>query len=349
MIDARLRRACACAVFSLTIYGLSAPAAGAQEVNIYSYRQPFLIEPLLDAFTDKTGIETNVVFADAGLAQRIAAEGANSPADILFTVDIGRLTEAVNLEVSQPVESETLAESIPEQYRDPDGHWFGLTMRARVVYASKERVEQDSITYEELAEPEWKGRVCLRSGQHPYNVALIASMIANHGEAKTEEWLKGLKENLAQRPAGSDREQVKSIYAGVCDVAIANTYYMAAMMNNERQPEQKAWAASVRILFPNTDERGTHVNVSGMVLAKHAPNRDDAVKLMEFLASEEGQSLYAEINNEYPVNLEVEAGELARSWGEFEADPVPLATVGELRKTASELIDKVHFDDGPGA
>lgn len=329
--------------------GASMPAQAAGEVNIYSYRQPFLIEPLLDKFTEKTGIETNVIFAKKGLIQRMVAEGRNSPADVLLTVDIGRLTNAVKQDLAQPVDSETLDQNVPARYRDSEGRWFGLTRRGRVIYASKDRVKQDSITYEELADPKWKGRICIRSGQHVYNIALIASMIAHHGEDKTKEWLRGVKANLARRPAGNDRAQVKGIYSGECDLGIGNTYYMAKMATNEEKPEQKKWAASAKMMFPNTDGRGTHVNLSGMVLAKHAPNRENAVKLMEFLSSDEAQRIYAAVNHEYPVKAGVPASAIVQSWGDFKSDDIALEKVAELRRRASELVDEVGLDEGPSS
>lgn len=320
-------------------------AKAAETVNIYSYRQPQLIEPLLKAFTAKTGITTNVVFASAGLNERMAAEGANSPADLLFTVDAGRLSEAKAAGLTQPVTLPELA-ALPASVRDPDNHWFGLTMRARVVYASKERVKQDAITYEELADPKWKGRICTRSGQHVYNTSLIATIIAHKGEAATEAWLKGLKANLARKPAGGDREQVRDVKAGLCDLAIGNTYYMAAMLKN---PAQKEWAESVRIIFPDAGDRGSHVNISGMALAKHAPHKAAALKLMAFLASDEGQRIYAEVNNEYPVSPRVPASAQVQSWGKLVPDKLPLDAIAKYRKKASELVDKVNFDAGPGS
>ncbi len=326
-----------------------AGAADAPEVNVYSYRQPYLIEPLFEDFTAKTGIKVNVIFAEKGLIERMAAEGRNSPADVLLTTDVGRLTQAKNEGVGQPIESEILIADIPEAYRDKDGIWWGLTRRARVVYASKERVQQNEITYEELADPKWRGKICIRSGQHVYNVALVASMIAAHGEEWTENWLKGVKANLARKPAGEDRLQVKGVYAGECDLAIGNTYYMGAMLKNEKKPEQKEWAESVKILFPNAKDRGTHVNISGAVVAKHAPHKENAVKLVEFLASDEGQKDYAEVNNEYPVKEGVPPSELVQSWGELKADSLSLNEIADLRKQASELIDKVAFDDGPSS
>lgn len=333
----------------LLSYSPSLRAADAGEVNIYSYRQPYLIEPLLKDFSKETGIKANVVFAQKGLIERMAAEGRNSPADVLLTVDIGNLMQAKTAGIGQPVESEQLKNAIPAAYRDEDAIWWALTRRARIVYAAKDRVTQDEITYEELADAKWRGKICIRSGQHVYNVALIASMIAAHGEQWTEEWLKGVKDNLARKPAGDDRLQVKGIYAGECDLSIGNTYYMGAMLNNDKEPEQKQWAQSVKVLFPNRNERGTHVNVSGAVVAKHAPNRENAVKLLEFLASDEGQRDYAEINNEYPVRDGIPWSPLVQSWGTFKADPISLTEIAKLRKKASELVDKVGFDDGPSS
>nr|WP_150524730.1 Fe(3+) ABC transporter substrate-binding protein [Roseibium sediminis] len=327
----------------------SAPALADGEVNIYSYRQPFLIQPLLDAFTQETGVKANVIFADKGLGERIAAEGENSPADVLLTVDIGRLDGAKQLGITQPVVSDVVNGNIPAQFRDPEGHWVGLTNRARIIYASKDRVQQDTITYEELADPKWRGKICTRSGQHVYTIGLIASMIAQHGEAKTEEWLAGVRDNLAHKPTGNDRAQVKSIFAGECDIAIGNTYYMGKMETNDKEPEQKEWAKSVRILFPNAEDRGTHVNIAGIVLAKHAPNKDNAVKLIEFLSSGNAQHIYAETNFEYPVTPGVEVSERVKSWGELKPDTVSLAEVAKHRKTASELVDKVGFDNGPSS
>ncbi len=327
----------------------AAPAMAEGEVNIYSYRQPFLIQPLLDAFTAETGVKTNVIYASKGLSERIAAEGENSPADVLLTVDIGRLDGAKQLGVTQPVSSDVVNKNIPEQFRDPEGHWIGLTNRARIIYASKDRVAQDSITYEELADPKWKGKICTRSGQHVYSIGLIASMVAHHGAEKTEEWLEGVRNNLARKPAGNDRAQVKSIFAGECDISIGNTYYMGKMETNEKEPEQKDWAASVRILFPNSADRGSHVNLAGIVLAKHAPNKDNGVKLIEFLTSGKAQEIYAETNFEYPVTPGVEVSDRVKKWGELKPDALSLAEIAKNRKTASELVDKVGFDDGPSS
>jgi iron(III) transport system substrate-binding protein len=335
------------ATFALAAASLSTSAFAEGSVNIYSYRQPELIKPLLDAFTAETGIKTNVLFLDKGLEEKIAEEGANSPADVILTVDIGRIQAAEDRGVTQPLEDEKITHNIPSQYRDPEGNWFGVTTRGRVVYASKERVQQDAITYEELADPKWKGKICTRSGQHVYTIGLIASMIAHHGEQKAEEWVKGLKANLARKPDGGDREQAKAIFAGECDIALGNTYYVGQMQMNEKEPEQKEWAAAIKVLFPNANDRGTHVNISGMALAKYAPNKDNAIKLMEFLASDKGQSIYAEQVYEYPVEPGIKPSDIVASWGTLKPDTLPLAEVAKYRKTASEIVDRVKLDDGP--
>ena len=327
---------------SLMITAVALPALAKEEVNVYSYRQAFLVEPLFQGFTDETGIEVNVVFAKKGLAERLKREGANSPADLIFTVDIGRLNEVVANELTQAVESDVLNKNIPAQYRDPDNMWFGLTTRTRSVYASKERVDLAEIQrYEDLADPKWEGRICTRSGKHPYNLALIASMIAHHGEAEAETWLRGVKSNLARKPQGNDRAQVKAIYEGVCDLSLGNNYYLGKMLND---PEQIKWAEAVQITFPNTEERGTHVNISGMALTKSAPNKQNAIQLMEYLTGDAAQTMYAEQNYEYPVNPSVKPSKLVASWGDFKADELPLSKIASLRKAAAQLVDKVGFD-----
>ncbi len=322
-------------------------AASAEEVNVYTYRQPYLIQPLFDAFTKETGITVNTIYASKGLEERIRAEGRNSPADLMITVDIGRLNQARELGITQPIEDKAIEAVVPEHFRDPEGHWLALTARARVVYASKERVADTEISYADLADPKWRGRLCTRSGQHAYTIGLIASLIAHDGEEKTEEWLKGVRDNLARRPSGNDRAQVKAIYTGECDIALGNTYYMGKMLTNEKEPEQKDWANAAKILFPNAKGRGTHVNVSGAILAKNAPNKDAALKLLEFMVGEEAQHIYAAVNYEYPVNPAVEASDLVKSFGEIHMDEISLQKVAEARAAASRMVDRVAFDDGP--
>ena len=232
------------ALLCLASSGVTTASADNGEVNVYTYRETKLIQPLFDAFTADTGVKVNVVSASSGLEQRMKAEGANSPADVLLTVDIGRIDEAVQAGVTQPIKSEAIDKIVPAQYRDPDGHWAGISMRARVIYASKDRVKQEAITYEELADPKWKGKICIRSGQHIYNNGLFAAYVAKHGEAKAEEWLRGVKANLAQKPSGGDREAARDVAAGKCDIGIGNTYYWALMMNKD--PEKKPWAEATQ-------------------------------------------------------------------------------------------------------
>ena len=320
-----------------------ATASADEEVNVYSLRQPFLIEPLLTAFTAQTGIKTNVVFAKAGVVERMKAEGDNSPADFILTVDIGRLNDAVEAGVVQPVKSATLEANIPASFRDPEGRWFALTQRARLIYASKDRVKPGEITtYEELADPKWKGRICTRSGKQDYNVALLAAMIAHHGAAKAEEWLKGLKANLARKPQGNDRGQVKAVMEGECDLAIGNNYYYGAMLAD---PEQKAWAESVNPIFPTIGgTKATHVNISGVAMTRSAPNRQNALKLMEFLSGDQAQEIYASADYEYPVKPGVKWSPVVESWGRFTADDLPLSAIAELRGEAVKMVDRVGYD-----
>ena len=329
-------------LLALTAVLIATPAIS-QEVNVYSYRQPELIKPLTDAFTDQTGIKVNTVFLAKGLVERLKAEGKRSPADLVFTVDISRLAGVVEAGVTQAVESDVLNVSIPAEMRDENGHWFGLTARARIVYASKDRVADGEVTtYEDLASDKWRDRICIRSGLNAYNLALISAVIAHHGEEAAKTWLEGVKANLARKPQGNDRAQVKAIWAGECDISIGNTYYMAAMLKKE---DQKAWAESVRIVFPKFENGGTHMNISGMAMTQSAPNRDNALKLMEFLASAEGQRIYAEIIAEYPVLESVKASDLVESWGEFERDDMGLTTIAANREAAVKLVEEVGFDN----
>ncbi|MEP4377467.1 MAG: Fe(3+) ABC transporter substrate-binding protein [Alphaproteobacteria bacterium] len=314
------------------------------EVNVYSYRQPFLIQPMFDAFTRDTGVKVNVVFANKGLVERLKQEGRNSPADLIFTVDIGRLNDAYEAGVTAPVETAQLTTSIPAAFRQGEGHWYGLTQRARIVYASKDRVPQNEApkSYEELADPKWAGRICTRSGNHVYQVALTAAMIAHHGEEKAEAWLRGLKSNLARKPQGNDRAQVKAINEGECDISLGNNYYFGLMLQNE---EQFGWAQSVYPVFPAIGGKGTHVNISGMAMTKASPNRDNAVKLMEFLTGDLAQQMYSEQNFEYPIVAGVPQAGLLRSMGDLHPDTLALDRIAALRADAFKLVDKVGYND----
>ena len=324
----------------------SAHAAG--EVNLYSYRQPFLIQPMLDEFTKQTGIAVNVVFAKKGMVEKIKAAGANNPADAVLTVDVGRLDALHKAGLLEPVDSAILDETIPVHLRHPEGFWFGLTTRARLALVSRDRVKPDELrTLADLADPRFRGRICTRSGKHVYNVALIASVIANEGEGTAEQWLGGVRDNLARKPQGNDRAQAKGVYEGVCDVAISNHYYMGKMATNEKKPEQKEWAKSVRVQFLDQNGRGNHVNISGAAVIKDAKNRDDAVALLEFLAGDEAQNMYATVNFEFPVKAGVKTHPLVESWGAFKADTLPLEDIARNRGAASKLVDKTGFDAGP--
>lgn len=324
-------------------FGSAAQPVSAEEVNIYSHRQPELIQPLLDAFTAETGIAVNIAFVDKGMAERLVAEGDRSPADLVLTVDVARLIEVVQAGVTQAVNSAVLTQNIPVEFRDPANQWFGLTTRARIVYASKERVQPGAVTtYEDLADPKWQGKICMRSGTNDYNVALTAAVLAHHDAAFTTAWLEGVKANLARKPTGGDRDQVKAIWAGECDIAIGNTYYYGEMLAD---PEQAEWANAVRIDFPVFAGAGTHMNISGIAMTKSAPNHDAALKLMEWLASDAAQKIYSETNYEFPVKAGVERSELVNSWGDFAADSLSLAEVAAKRPEALKLIETVDFDN----
>ena len=338
-----LRRDLLLGPLAASLLGAAAPASAQQVVNVYTNREPGLYSATLDEFTKATGIKVNAIFSEQGLAERIKAEGENSPADVLITVDIGRLQQAVELGIIQPVRSETLAAAIPPQFQDPDGRWFGLSLRARAVYASKDRVKQDAISYEELADPKWKGKICTRSFQHQYNIALVAAMLVKHGEAKTEEWLRGVKANLAKKPSGGDRDVVKDIAAGVCDIGLGNQYYIGLMLNGPNAEQKKA-AEAIKVILPRFENGGTHVNVSGAVIAKHAPNRDNAIRLLDYMVSPEAQRVFANVNYEYPVRAGVPVNPLVQSFGELKPDAMLVADIAKQRAKASELVDKVGFD-----
>jgi iron(III) transport system substrate-binding protein len=329
-------------LFATVILAISAPVTAA-EVNVYSSRQPNLVKPLFDAFTNETGISVNVSFMKKGMTEKLLAEGKRSPADLVMTTDISRLNGVVEAGVTQIVTSDTLSANIPAEYRDPGAQWFGLTSRARVVYASKTRVKEGEVTtYKDLADPKWKGRICIRSGTNSYNLALISAMIAHHGEAGAKSWLEGLKANLARKPSGNDRAQIKAVFAGECDISIGNTYYMKKMLDD---PDQVAWADSVRIVFPTFEGGGTHVNLSGMALTKASKNKDSAVKLMEWLSSATAQEIYAETNGEYPIKPGTKPSALVAGWGDFTADTKPLIEIAKLRGASLKLVEVVNFDE----
>jgi iron(III) transport system substrate-binding protein len=323
-----------------TTIALAAPALA--DINIYTTRQPELIQPVMDAFTAETGIAVNLAFVDDGLVERLKAEGRRSPADLVMTVDIANLQQIVDADVIQAVESDVLTASIPPALRDSDNLWFGLTTRARIIYASRDRVAEGEVTtYEDLADPKWAGRICTRSGLHNYNLALMSAVIAHVGEKGAAAWAEGVHSNLARKPEGNDRAQVKAIWAGECDISLGNTYYMGKMLANE---EQIPWADSVRIVFPEFANGGSHVNVSGVAMTKAAPNRDEAVQLMEYLVSPAAQAIYAELNFEYPVLESAALSDLVTSWGEMTADTTDLTEIAGHRAAALRIMEEVDFD-----
>lgn len=330
------------AVALLTTLSVSSLPVFANEVNVYSFRQPFLIEPIMEKFTEQTGIKVNILFSKKGLIERVKREGSLSPADLVLTSDFNRLMQLNNEKLTQAVDSDVLTENIPSHYRDPKQHWFALSTRVRNIYSSSERVGPVAdITYQDLATEAYKGKICMRSGKHPYNVSLFASVIAHEGEANAKIWLEGLKANLARKPQGNDRAQVKAIKDGLCDYSLGNNYYLGKMLAD---PKQVSWAEAVNINFPNQKTTGSHVNATGVVLTKYAPNKNNAVKLMEFLSGDVAQGMYAEVNYEYPVKESVQPSKLVASWGTYRADKLPLSELAKHHATAIKLLDEVKFD-----
>jgi iron(III) transport system substrate-binding protein len=318
---------------------------GSEEVvNIYTHRHYDTDQELFAKFTEATGIKVNVVNATADeLIQKLEMEGANSPADLLITVDAGRLVRAEEKGLFQPIQSDIINQNIPAKFRDPEGYWTGLTYRARIIAFSKERVKpEDLSTYEDLVTEKWKGRILTRSSENIYNQSLLASIIAANGVEEAEKWAAGVLANMAREPKGSDRDQVKAVASGEGDLAIVNTYYIGLMLNDENPEETKA-AEQVGIFFPNQEGRGTHINISGVGLTKHAPNKANAIKLIEYLSEEEAQSLLANLNYEFPINPRVELSPLLQSWGNFKGDEINLSVLGENNPEAVMIFDRIGW------
>ena len=332
------------AMFLFACLGQS-QASVAAEVNIYSHRQPFLIKPFLRAFTEKTGIKTNVVYASKGLVQRLLAEGEASPADVVLTVDIGRLRQYADKNLFASFASEKLRAAIPRHLRSSDNTWFGFSKRSRVIAVSKDLENQDQIKrFENIADKRWNGQVCSRPGSHVYNRALLSSLIAANGEAAAKAWAEGMVANLARSPRGNDRAQIKAIYAGECGITIVNHYYYGKLINSSNS-EERRWAESVNIIIPNQGEndRGAHINISGGGIAKYSKNRKEAERFLEFLISEEAQKLYASINYEYPVISDVELPDTLTSWGKFKEDSLPIEELANSYLEAQMIIDQVGW------
>ncbi len=337
----RLKHLVPAVLFATTAWATMTAAA---EVNVYTSREPALIKPVLDAFTKETGIKANAVFLTNGLEERVKAEGQNSPADVIVLVDVAKLAGAVDMGITQPVTDPAIIGAVPAALRDPAGHWFATTLRSRVVYASKDRVKQDSITYEELADPKWKGKICIRSGQHPYNVSLFSAAVSRMGPEKAAEWMRGVKSNLAKKPSGGDRDVAKDILAGVCDIGVGNTYYVGLMRNGTNASE-KQWGEAIKVLDSRFAGGGTHVNVSGAALARNAPNKDAAVRLIAFMTSDAGQRILADLNYEYPIRKGAGGSATEKIAGPINPDTIALSDVARNRKTASEMVDQVGFDN----
>ncbi|MCK4704739.1 MAG: Fe(3+) ABC transporter substrate-binding protein [Gammaproteobacteria bacterium] len=326
-----------------SLYTTGGVAASA-EVNLYSARKEALIQPLLASFTAETGIKVNLVTGKAdALLKRLKSEGRNSPADVLLTTDAGRLHRAKAAGVTQAFSSELINSVVPASYRDAENHWVGLSVRSRPILYVKGKVNPAELsTYEALADAQWKRRICIRSSSNIYNQSLIASMMVANGEAKTETWAKALVANMARSPKGGDRDQIKAAAAGQCDIAIANTYYLAGMLNSNK-PSERSAALKMGVFWPNQDGRGAHVNISGAALSRYSKNTDNAIKLIEYLASEKAQQWYAEVNGEYPVVAAVAVGETLKAWGEFKADALHLGKLGELNSKAVMLMDRAGW------
>lgn len=332
------------ALAAFALYCVLAPALACAEVNIYSARQEPLIKPLLDRFSARHGVQVRLVTgkADALLA-RLKLEGRDSPADLLITTDAGRLYRAKQAGLLQPVESETLAANIPPRYRDPENHWFGLSLRARTILAVAGKADTAALArYESLADPAWRGRICIRSSDNIYNQSLVASLIHANGAAATLAWAKGLVANFARAPAGGDRDQILAAAGGLCDVAVANTYYLAMMLQSNN-PAQREAAKKIRVVWPNQRDRGVHINISGAGVTRAAKHRDEAVALLEYLAGADAQRWYGEANNEYPVLDGIAPGAVLQSWGEFKADDIHLELLGRLNRDAVELTNRAGW------
>lgn len=329
---------------ALSAIVLASSLYASSEVNVYSHRHYDTDKKLFKMFEDKTGIKVNVVKAKASaLIKRMESEGAKSPADVLITVDAGRLYQAKSKDLLQSINSNYLTTNIPATLRDKDNKWFALTKRSRVaVYRIGSGMDSKLSTYEDLADPKFKGQIMVRSSNNIYNQSLMAAMIAHHGEEYALNWAKGVVANMAKAPKGNDRYQVKAVANGIGSIAIANTYYIGKMVNN-KDASQRESVKKVKIFFPKFENGGTHINVSGAGVAKYAPNKDNAIKFVEFLASKDAQELFAQANYEYPVLAGVKSSKLVSSWGQFKDDTISINTLGENNKAAVKVFDQAGW------
>jgi len=318
--------------------------ARADEVNVYSARKEALILPLLQKFEAETGIGFNLITAKADeLLKRLESEGRSTPADVFITTDAGRLQRAKEAGVLRAIDNAVLNARIPKNLRDTENYWFGLSQRARVIFYAKDRVDPGELsTYEALADANWKQRVCIRSSSNIYNQSLVASMIEADGVEHTETWARGLVANFARKPAGGDTDQLRAAAAGQCDVAIANTYYYGRLASSEKEADRKV-ASALGLFWPNQDNRGAHINVSGAGITLHAKHPEAAERLLEFLVNAESQTWYAEVNNEYPVVADAQISDLLTSWGDFQSDSLNLSRLGENNRAAVQLMDRAGW------
>ena len=323
---------------------ISNGAALAESLGIYTHRQPFLLEPILEAYTKKTGVEFQTVYAPKGLAARLKAEGERTDADLVLTVDISRIKELADTGLLAPLASDILNKHVPSHLRDANDRWTALSLRARIIAVSKDRVGKQAITtIEDLASPKWQGRVCSRKGSHVYNRAVLASLIAHNGEEAAKNWTLGIVDNLARRPQGNDRAQAKAIYSGQCDVALMNTYYYGKMKFAKDKPEQQKWADSIEIAFFNQDGRGQHVNISAAGITQGSKRKELARAFLEWVTSEEAQQIYTKVNFEYPVNPNAQLSEEVASWGTFKMDMLPMNVIADNSPQAQRIINETGW------
>jgi iron(III) transport system substrate-binding protein len=331
-------------MFCLSILFFGLQRASAKELNIYSYRSPALLEPFTKQYEKEFNVKFNILHAKKGLAQRLKLEGKNSPADIILTVDISRLSELADMDLVKQIDSKIINNNVPKHLRDINKKWVSLSTRARIIGVSNKRVNKnDILNIEDLADPKYKGKICTRIGSHPYNRALLASIVAHSGESKATAWVEGLVSNFARKPKGNDRAQAKAIFSGECDIVLMNTYYFALMKFNNKKPEQKKWAKATDVIFYNQGGRGQHINVSGGAIAKYSKNNEEAIRFLEWMTQPKAQKIYSEVNFEYPVNPKVKLGGKIMEWGTFKADNLSISEIAKNSKKAQMIIDKVGW------
>jgi len=319
------------------------PTQASEELNVYSARKEAYIKPLLDQFAQIHNVQINLVTSKAdALIQRLIGEGKNTPADVLITVDAGRLHRAQQANLLQSIDTSRFSDATPSQFQDPEGYWFGLSLRARTLVYHPQQVKAQQLNdYESLADPQWKKRICVRSSNNIYNQSLVASMIAHHGVEATQQWANHLVNNFARNPQGGDRDQIKAVAAGLCDIAIINSYYLGSMLNGSKT--EQAAAKQVKLFWPNQNGRGVHMNISGIAITKYAKNTHLAIQLIEFLYTDEAQAWYGDVNMEYPVRKGITTNPTLLSWGDYIADNLPLNQLGAHNSEAVKVMDRAGW------